>query len=464
VQPAGAGSPPGSEIAARIPPPVLTILERLWSAGFEAWVVGGSLRDILLGREVADWDIATSALPEQTERLFPGSVYENRFGTVGVRHDEATYEVTTFRREHVYADHRRPERVDFGASVDEDLARRDFTMNAIAWGGRADGPRLHDPFDGSADLAARIIRAVGNPDERFAEDALRMLRAVRFAATLGFEVDSETLAAIERNAASARFLSGERVGAELRRILAAPVPSVALRLMERTHLLDAVLPELAAQRGIAQNKVAGADLWDHTVATVDAVPPERPAVRLAGLLHDVAKPATLRDGHFPDHDREGATMAEQLLRRLASPRRETARVAALVGHHMFDYSAAWSDAAVRRFIRRVGVSMIDDLLALREADNVGSGLPRDAGDLAELRARVTGQLDARPALALADLAIDGDDVRAALGIDPGPEVGRILEELLERVLADPALNDRGGLIEAAREIHQREDATEAAQA
>jgi poly(A) polymerase/tRNA nucleotidyltransferase (CCA-adding enzyme) len=157
-------------------------------------------------------------------------------------------------------------------------------------------------------------------------------------------------------------------------------------------------------------------------------------------------------------------MAEQLLRRLASPRRETARVAALVGHHMFDYSAAWSDAAVRRFIRRVGVSMIDDLLALREADNVGSGLPRDAGDLAELRARVTGQLDARPALALADLAIDGDDVRAALGIEPGPEVGRVLEELLERVLADPALNDRGGLIEAARGIHQREDTTKAAQA
>ena len=479
MTPAGAGSPlsaapgpadeaprselpvdsdqPTIDIGAQLTAQARAVLERLWSAGFEAYVVGGSLRDVLLEREVADWDVATSALPDQTQVLFPESVYENRFGTVAVRLDGSVLQVTTFRGEHHYADHRRPERVEFGVSIDEDLARRDFAMNAIAWGGGAAADMahasLHDPFGGRADLRRGVIRAVGRPDDRFAEDALRMLRAVRFTATLGFTVEPETLAAISRHAELAASLSGERVQAELRRILAAPRPSAALELTAATRLLAVLFPDLAAQRGIAQNKIPGQDLWQHTLATVDAVDIDRPIVRLAALLHDVGKPATLQEGHFPGHDAEGARIAETILRELAFPRQEIDRAVLLVAQHMFNYSPAWSDAAVRRFMRRVGVEAIDDLLALREADNIGSGQAGDEGSLAELRRRVAGEIAAGHALRLADLAIDGDDLRAALAIPPGPEIGRVLNALLEQVVGEPALNERDRLIEAARRIH-----------
>lgn len=454
MTPAGAGF--DSEALARaFPPSVRAALERLWGAGYEAWVVGGSLRDVLLGREAADWDIATSALPEVTQELFPASAYENRFGTVAVRVDGEVHEVTTFRREHVYADHRRPERVEFGADLDEDLARRDFTMNAIAWGDGSRGPRWHDPFRGRDDLEARLVRAVGQPDDRFAEDALRMLRAIRFAAQLGFTVEQATLDAIARHAGLAKDLSGERVAAELRRILATPKPSVALELMAETGLLEVLFPELAAQRGLPQNKEHGRDLWHHTLGTVDAADPSRPVLRMAALLHDVAKPSTLREGHFPDHDREGARMAEAILRRLNAPRRETEGVAHLVGQHMFSYEPTWGDAAVRRFIRRVGTEAVDDLLALREADNAGSALPRDAGHLAELRRRIATELSEHHPLALADLAIDGDDLQAELGVPAGPEIGRILGALLDRVVTDPTANERSRLLTTARRIHQR---------
>jgi putative nucleotidyltransferase with HDIG domain len=304
-----------------------------------------------------------------------------------------------------------------------------------------------------ADLGSGLIRAVGRPDDRFDEDALRMLRAVRFAATLGFAIEPETLAAIRRQSDLVAGLSGERVQAELRRILAAPLPSVALELAAETGLLAARFPDLAAQRGIAQNKIPGQDLWQHTLATVDAADVNRPTVRLAALLHDIGKPATLQEGHFPGHDAEGARRAEKILRELAFPRHEIDRVVLLVAQHMFNYSPAWSDAAVRRFMRRVGVEAIDDLLALREADNVGSGQPGDEGGLAEVRRRVAGEIAAGHALLLADLAIDGDDVRAALAIPPGPEIGRVLNALLEQVVGEPSLNERGRLIEAARRIH-----------
>jgi tRNA nucleotidyltransferase/poly(A) polymerase len=324
----------------------------------------------------------------------------------------------------------------------------------MAWGGRdAARARLYDPFHGADDLRARVIRAVGDPDERFAEDALRMVRAVRLAATLGFAIEADTLAAIGRNAGLARHLSGPRVFAELRRILEVPHPSVALRAMADTGLLEVLLPELAAQRGVPQDKIPGHDLWEHTLATVDAVDAGRPVVRLAALLHDVAKPRVQAGGRFPGHDTEGAAMSDRILRDLAAPREESERVLELVRHHMFDYRSTWSDAAVRRFLRRVGVKAVDDLIALREADNVGSGRAAGHGDLRELRARIAAQLGSGHALHLADLAVDGDDLRVGLGLPPGPEIGRILERLLERVIADPSFNDRGRLLAAARRIH-----------
>jgi tRNA nucleotidyltransferase (CCA-adding enzyme) len=419
-------------------------------------VVGGALRDTLIGRASADWDLATSALPEQTLGVFGDAVYENRFGTVAVRRDGAAYEITTFRSDHDYADHRRPHRVEFGTSIEADLARRDFTMNAIAWGAEAGGvsPRLVDPFGGAADAAGGTVRAVGDPRVRFREDALRMIRAVRFAATLGFAIEAVTLAAIRAESSLAAHLSGERIAAELGRLLAAERPSTGLRLLEQTGLLTAIAPDLAAQRGVAQNKVPGEDLWDHTLRTVDAAT-NRPVVRLAALLHDIGKPATAADGHFYGHETVGAELAGALLDRLHIPRSTSERVVLLVRQHMFRYDATWGDAAVRRFIGKIGPAALDELFALREADNEGSGVPRNADGLDELRSRVAAELTAGLVLDRRDLAVDGDDLMAELGLEPGPALGRIIDELVERVVEDRALNDRPTLMLLARDAATR---------
>jgi putative nucleotidyltransferase with HDIG domain len=433
-----------------IPPPVLDLLATLRGGGHAAYVVGGCLRDALLGREPADWDLTTDASPDRIQSLFPRSLYENRFGTVVVRHAAAQYEITAFRRDVSYSDHRHPDSVEFGESIDEDLARRDFTINAMAWGGRPDEPPLFvDPHGGRADLSLRLLRAVGDPDRRFREDALRMVRAVRLAATLDFEVEAGTLASIGRNAGLADHLSGERIAAELLKLLASPRPSVGLRLMAESGLLAVVAPDLARQIGLAQNKVAGEDLWDHTLRTVDAAP-DRTLVRLAALLHDIGKPDTLADGHFHGHEAAGATMAREYLSTLHAPRALQERVAHLVRNHMFSYERNWTDAAVRRFIRKVGPGSIEDLLALRAADNVGSGLSADAGLLPELEVRVRDELAAHVVLGRSQLAVDGNDLRSELGMSPGPALGRILDELTERVIAEPALNDRAILLELAR--------------
>lgn len=432
-----------------IPPGVIALLDHLNEAGHGAYVVGGSLRDALLDRTPADWDMATDARPALVLALFPGAVYENRFGTVAVRRDEDVFEITTFRTEHDYADFRRPHRVEFGEDVVADLARRDFTVNAIAWGrGAGDrGPnRLVDPFDGRADLAARRLRAVGDPDARFREDALRMIRAVRLAAALEFEIEKDTLAAIGANAPLVAHLSGERVGAELDKLLATPVPSIGLRLAMDTGLLTVISPELAAQREIPQNKVQGEDLWDHTLRAVNAAPADRPVVRLAALLHDIGKPSTLAEGRFHHHDAVGAKLAEAFLRRLRYPRAASEMVTHLIRHHMFTIDPDATDAAVRRFIRRIGPGDIDALFALRRADDLGSGLPADDPAQLAFLARIDAEISAKVALDRNALAIDGSDLMRELGLEPGPRLGGMLEALVERVIIDPALNDQATLM------------------
>lgn len=444
-----------------MPEPVLDLLRSLWAEGYAAYVVGGSLRDILLGRRADDWDLATDALPEQTQAVFTDAIYENRFGTVAVRRGRVDYQITTFRSDHDYADYRRPHRVEFGTSLDLDLARRDFTVNAMAWGASPQGgapargsvaePALLDPFDGRTDVAARVLRAVGDPEARFKEDALRMVRAVRLAATLGFSIDGPTLAAIRAKAPLVAHLSGERIATELGKLLAADRPSVGLRLMADTGILEHVSKDLAAQRGVPQNKIAGDDLWDHTVRTVDAAP-AHPVVRLAALVHDIGKPATQADGHFYGHEIVGAEGTRRFLDHLNQPRIVTERVSHLVRHHMFKYEPSWSDAAIRRFIGKVGREAIDELFALREADNEGSGVPAAAGGLDELRARVDAELAAGPVLDRFALAIDGNDLIGEFELAPGPELGRILEALVERVIEDPALNDAPALLLIARDL------------
>ena len=441
-----------ARVAEAVPTALRELMATLHAAGHAVFVVGGSVRDVLIGREPTDWDLATDARPEQMLALLAGAVYENAFGTVAVRRDGRPYEVTTFRSDHDYADFRRPHRVEFGDALEDDLARRDFTVNAMAWGYRRGepDPSLVDPHGGRADAAQRILRAVGDPGARFSEDALRMLRAIRLTTTLEFEIEPVTLAAIHRHAGLAVHLSGERIAAELDRLLAAPQPSRGLRLLEETGLLGAVLPELAAQRGVPQNKTPGEDLWDHTLRTVDAAPADRPVLRLAALLHDVAKPETLADGRFLGHDAIGAERAQEILRRLRYPKPVVERVAHLVRQHMFSADPAASDAAIRRFIARIGRPALDELLDLRAADNVGSGREAGAGGLADLRRRVAEQLEAEVALDRGDLAVDGNDLIGELELAPGPRLGRILDELLDRVIADPTLNDRPTLLLLAR--------------
>jgi tRNA nucleotidyltransferase (CCA-adding enzyme) len=432
------------------PASVRAVMERLWEHGQAAYVVGGSVRDALLGRAADDWDLATDARPDRVLAIFPGAVYENQFGTVAIREGDDVHEVTTFRTDHDYADFRRPHRVEFGDDLRLDLARRDFTVNAIAWGADAADAGwpggLVDPFDGVADVERRRIRAVGEPAARFREDALRMLRAVRLAAVLDFEIEPSTLAAIRANAALAGHVSGERVAAELGKLLAAPRPSAGLQLMAETGLLDVLLPEIGAQRGVAQNKIEGEDLLDHTLRTVDAAPRGEPVVRLAALLHDIGKPATIDEGPFRGHDLVGADLARALLERLHLPRAVTERVVHLVRNHMFTYEPGWGDAGVRRFIQRVGTDAIDELFALREADNNGSGVPIEAHGLDELKARVAAELEASAVLDLSRLAVNGDDLMTELGMPQGPHLGKMLDELLELVIADPKRNDRATLL------------------
>jgi poly(A) polymerase/tRNA nucleotidyltransferase (CCA-adding enzyme) len=386
-------------------------------------------------------------------------VYENRFGTVAIRDGAITHQVTTFRSDHEYADFRRPHHVEFGDSIEVDLARRDFTVNAMAWGADAPpvgsagpaavampAPRIVDPHGGAADVAARILRAVGDPATRFREDALRIVRAIRLATTLDFAIEPATRRALETEAGLVAHLSGDRIAAELEKLLAAPTPSIGLRLLADTGVLAVISPELAAQRGIAQNKIEGEDLLDHTLRTVDAAPAARPVVRLAALVHDIGKPATIDDGPFRGHEAVGADLAAAFLERLHLPRAASDRVVELVRQHMFTYDPSWGDAGVRRFIQRVGAENLEDLFALREADNVGSGVPAGAHGLGELRARVHDQLAAEAVLDLRHLAVDGDALMTELGIPPGPTLGRILDALLERVVGDPALNDRATLL------------------
>ncbi len=465
---AAAGAGDGDRLSLAPPAPVTGVLATLIGHDHEAAIVGGSLRDVLLGLEPADWDVATSAPPETVHRLFPGSTWQNRFGTVTVRGDPDV-QVTTYRSESGYSDRRRPDRVEWGTSLDEDLARRDFTINALAWLPDATAPSdaeqlpgtLRDPWGGAADLRAGTLRAVGDPDRRFEEDALRLLRAVRFATRFGLTLEASTEAAIRRHAGLAANLSGERVRDEIMVWLRSedPPPSRYVVLAESLGLLASAFPELAALRGVPQAKALPGDALDHSLRTVDALPATDPMLRLAGLLHDLGKATTLKDGHFYGHEQVGAQLAARALERLRLPRDEVARICGLIRQHMFAYDASWTDAAVRRFVKRVTREQLPRLFALRRADNLASGAsePRSGG-LDELAARIANE-DRAP-LDHAALAIDGHDLMEALDLRPGPQVGRLLDELLERVIEDPGLNRRQRLLDLAAELRDAPTLTE----
>jgi poly(A) polymerase/tRNA nucleotidyltransferase (CCA-adding enzyme) len=447
-------------LALRVPQDVERVDETLIANGFEAFVVGGCVRDAIRGVDPQDWDVATSAKPEQIQRLFKRSLYTNRFGTVVVSSGAHEIEVTTYRTEAGYADHRRPDEVAFTESLHEDLARRDFTINAMAWRPAAAGPagsvstagELVDPFGGRGDLEARVVRAVGDPGARFAEDALRMLRAVRFATVLRMAIEPGTADAIQAHAGLAATLSGERIRQEVDKILLAERPSTGIRLLSDLGLLAVLCPELEICKTIPQDKAVAQDVFEHSLITVDATPPER-VLRLAGLFHDVGKPQTFADGHFHQHEFVGEAITRRILGRWKYPKDDIAAVAHLIRHHMFWYQTDWTGSAVRRFIRKIGLDVIPDLFALRRADNIGSGIraPRMYA-LEDLWTRVQEEIERSTAFSPSDLEVDGNDVMRELGIPPGPEVGRVIGVLFEKVLDDPELNTRDRLLALIHDV------------
>lgn len=428
-------------------------------------MVGGAVRDtlrVLLGQagtlDRHDWDIATDALPEEISRVFRRVIPTGiQHGTVTVLLAGEGFEVTTLRGEGTYSDGRRPDSVRFVRDIEQDLARRDFTINAIAYDPLDDV--LIDPFGGVADIERHCLRAVGDPRERFSEDGLRVLRAARFVATLDIELESATEAAIRPSLASYSKVSQERIRDEWCKALLATRPSKAFRVMQRHGLLEITAPELEALVGCVQNRFHAYDVWEHTLRCLDGCPPQL-ELRLAALLHDIGKPASREfqedkgDYTFHGHEKGGAALAHAVLTRLrfSGPMRD--KVTALVRHHLVVYDSGWTDAAVRRWLRRVGPELVDDLLALSTADVEAKG--RDVTDelrrISELRARARHALQQGAALSVRELAISGNDLMGALQLPRGPIIGSLLRDLLDLVTEDPELNSRERLLEAARRV------------
>ncbi len=447
-----------------IPKEVQYVSDTLHKAGFEAYLIGGCVRDILIGKTPKDWDITTDAHPEEIEGLFPETYCNNDYGTVGVVIDDTedptlkVIEVTPYRSESGYSDARRPDSVTFGVSLEEDLQRRDFTVNAIAFSIRDE--KITDLFDGVSDIAKKRLKTVGEPDERFGEDALRMMRAVRLAAELNFAIESETLQSITRNAHNLSRISSERIAEEFIRIINSATPMQGIVLLERLGLIEHIIPEITEGIGCQQGGAHAFDVYEHILRTLQAAADKgfSTELRLAALLHDIGKPATRRTGGknkeytFYGHEVVGARMAKKILQRLKMPRETVGIVEKLVRNHMF-----FSDpeeitlSAVRRTIVRVGKEHIDDLLNLRVCDRIGTGRPKEQPfRFRQYKAMVDQAL--RDPISVRMLKIDGDTIMDITGEKPGKKLGYILHALLEEVLDNPGKNTENGLKGRALEL------------
>lgn len=442
-----------------LPEGLKKISRTLTGSGRHCFLVGGAVRDHLLGKKVTDYDLATDAPPEEVMKLFRRVIPTGlKHGTVTVLEGGRQYEVTTFRTESGYSDGRRPDAVSWTADVDEDLRRRDFTINAMAYNPATH--RLHDPFGGRADLAARIIRALGDPRDRLSEDALRILRAVRFSVQLAFSIEPKTHEAMTELCPLIDRISRERIRDELDKILTADEPSAGFLIMREIGLLRRILPELDDCAGVAQPGLHCFDVFLHSLYACDGAPRDNPAVRIAALLHDAGKPlcagySAENEIRFYGHEIQGERLAREIMTRLRYPNTLIDKVAVLVRCHMFNYDHTWTNAAVRRLIRRAGPDNMADLLALRRADQFGMCRQRtDAAYLVELERRIQGEFDSRAALSLNDLAINGKDLMRELPLPEGEQIGIVLDFLLESVLDDPALNEPGRLLALARRFVQ----------
>lgn len=453
----------------KIPEEVLKVAELLENpptgGKFQAYLVGGCVRDLLMGREPKDWDIATNAKPQEIQKIFPDSVYENKFGTVGIKTDSKDeklkiIEITTFRLEGKYTDKRHPDEIKFAKTIEEDLARRDFTCNAMALQ-RDANIRMHanntnkykliDLFNGQDDIKRKIIRTVGEPAERFNEDALRLMRAVRFAVQLGFAIEEKTAKAIKKEDGLLEMIAKERIRDELEKILMTDYPSTGFELLRQTGLLKFIMPELEEGWEVGQNKHHIYSVWDHNLKSLDyAAKKNYPLeIRLAALLHDVGKPKTKAgeglDSTFYNHEVVGAKIAARILDRLHFAKNFTEKVVHLVRCHLFYYNVGEvTESGVRRFLRRVGPENVDDLIKVREADRIGSGVPKALPYKIRHLLFMIEKVKHDP-ISPKMLKINGSDIMEILKIEPSRKIGRILSVLLEEVIENPEKNIKSNL-------------------
>ena len=418
----------------------------------EIYVVGGAVRDFILKREVNDWDFTTNLTPEEMQKIFPkNSFYNNKFGTISVVFGDDIFEVTTYRTEQGYSDSRHPDEVKWGKTLDEDLQRRDFTINAMALDTVGN---IIDLYDGQEDLKNRLIRTVGNPDERFNEDALRMMRAIRIASQIGFLIEEKTFESIQKNAPLIQKIAGERIRDELFKILLSPVPSDGITLLKNSGLLKEIIPELLDGYGVRQKGHHIDDVWTHNLKTLDNCSSLDPVTKLAALLHDVGKPKSMvGEGEartFHNHEIIGSRMAVNIGKRLRLSNKELDKLFKLVRWHMFSVISTQTDKAVRRFIRNVTTEYIDDMIAMRRADRLGSGSKETSWRWELFKTRIV-EVQKQP-FSIKDLKVNGQDVMEILKIKPSRKVGEVLNEIFKEVEEKPELNDREILLEKIKNL------------
>lgn len=454
----------------KLPKEIKNILEKLEKAGFEAYAVGGCVRDLLLDKKPKDWDITTKAKPEEIQKIFPDSFYANQFGTVTVKtkNKDKTLkeiEITTFRTEQKYTDKRHPDKICFTSNLEKDLSRRDFTVNALALDKKE---VIADLFKGKEDIERGLIKAVGNADNRFNEDALRILRAVRFTAELSSSdkkwlIEEKTFEAIKKNAGWLQVIAKERIRDELIKMVMSDYPEEAIEMLGETGLLKYIIPELEKGIGVSQNKHHIYTIYRHSVLALKFAAERKYnlEVRLAALLHDIAKPQTKRgegeDSTFYNHDIVGARFATNILQRLKFSKKTIEKVAHLVRNHMFVYSVGEvSEAGVRRLLRRVGRENMEDLLKLRITDRLGSGCPKAVPYKLRHLEYLIEKVSKDP-ISVKMLKINGNDLMKILEIKPGPRIGLILDALLAEALENPKINTKKKLLQEAEELNKLSD-------
>lgn len=474
----------------QIPKQLDKTIQNFRKAGFEIYIVGGAVRDILMGNTTYDWDLTTNASPDEILKILKNAYYDNQFGTVGIPNeieDNRPYEITTFRKESGYSDTRHPDKVAWGKTLEEDLSRREATISAMAFKLEQESKRvkeyksktiktnqklnnslnvtchvdLVDPYKGKEDLDKKIFRAVGDPNERYREDALRMMRAIRISAQLGFTIESQTFEGIKNNASLINIIAKERVKDELLKIFKSPYPYEGMLLFRNSGLMKEILPEMENTFGVEQKSPGRHHIYDvgtHSLMSLRYCPSKDPIVRFAVFIHDSGKSKTYKKNDngvitFYNHELVSTNNAYNIAKRLRFSKKETDKLIKLVRWHQFTVDERQTDSAIRRFLRNVGLDNITDIVDLRVGDRLGGGATETSWRLEEFKKRLI-EVQKQP-FTVRDLKIKGDDIMKIMEIKPGPRVGEILESLYEKVVEKKVENSKEELMKALkREVTQ----------